>query len=182
VLDPTRGMAGVRETRAHLRDPWVVGCYLHTHSFDLPFDAAEYYPFYALAGARDVPVVMQAGISGGMMPSECGRPIGIDRPALFFADTRFVLSHTGYPWVDEAIAMARKFPNVFVGTASYPPRRWPEALTEFLPNHKVLFGTNFPTVGHAQAVDQLRDLGLDHDRALLADTARRVFPRLEARP
>jgi uncharacterized protein len=182
LVDPRDGINAVRELERRLDDEWVVGCYLHTHSFDRPFDAAEYYPFYALAGARDVPVVMQAGISGGMMPSECGRPIGIDRPALFFADTRFVLSHTGYPWVDEAIAMARKFPNVFVGTASYPPRRWPEALTEFLPNHKVLFGTNFPTVGHAQAVDQLRDLGLDHDRALLADTARRVFPRLEARP
>jgi len=117
-------------------------------------------------------------VSGGRTASECGRPIGIDRPALYFTDTRFVLSHTGYPWVDEAIAMARKFANVFVGTASYPPRRWPPPLVEFCASEKVVFGTNFPTVGHGQACTQLRDLGLDHDTALVEGTARRIFTRL----
>jgi len=178
LIDPRGGMQAVRELDRRLADEWIVGCYLHTHSFDRPFDAAEYYPFYALAATHDVPVVMQAGFSGGMTASECGRPIGIDRAALYFTDTRFVLSHTGYPWVDEAIAMARKFSNVFVGTASYPPRRWPAALVEFLTSHKVLFGTNFPTVGHSQAVAQLQELGFDHDNALVEDTARRVFTRV----
>ena len=169
---------GVRDMRSHLAEPWVAGAYLHTHSFDRAFDHADLFPFYAVCTDADVPVVMQAGTSGGLMPSECGRPIGIDRAALYFTDTRFVLSHTGYPWVDEAIAMARKFSNVFVGTASYPPRRWPAALVEFLTSHKVLFGTNFPTVGHSQAVAQLQELGFDHDNALVEDTARRVFTRV----
>ena len=183
VLDPTVGMAGVHETRARLREPWVAGCYLHTHSWDRPLDHADYYPFYALGSELDVAIVMQAGASGGMTPSECGRPIGIDRPALYFPDTRFVLSHTGWPWVDEAVAMARKFPNVFVGTGSYPPRHWPDALVEFVRGagrDKVLFGTNFPTVGHRQAIEQLPDLGLDRAvaDALLGGNARRVFARL----
>jgi uncharacterized protein len=178
LVDPRRGMDAVRELDRTLAERWIVGCYLHTHSFDRHFDAAEYYPFYALAAAHDVPVMMQAGMSGGMTASECGRPIGIDRPALYFTDTRFVLSHTGYPWVEEAIAMARKFPNVFLGTASYPPRRWPPALVDFLASNKVLFATNFPTVGHGQAATQLRELGLDENTALVAGTARRVFTRL----
>jgi len=184
VLDPTVGMAGVRETRSRLRAPWVAGCYLHTHSWDRPLDHADYYPYYALASELDVPIAMQAGASGGMTPSESGRPIGVDRPALYFPDTRFVLSHTGWPWVDEAIAMARKFPNVFVGTGSYPPRHWPGALVEFVRGagrDKVLFGTNFPTVGHRQAIEQLPELGLDRaiTDALLGGNARRVFARLE---
>jgi predicted TIM-barrel fold metal-dependent hydrolase len=184
VLDPTTGVAGVRETRARLREPWVVGCYLHTHSWDRPLDNADYYPYYTLAADLEVPVAMQAGASGGMTPSECGRPIGIDRPALYFPDTRFVLSHTGWPWVDEAIAMARKFPNVFIGTASYPPRRWPDALVEFVRGagrDKTLFGTNFPTVGHHQALGQLPELGLDDatTAAVLGGNAQRVFARLD---
>ena len=184
VLDPTTGSAGVRETRARLREPWVAGGYLHTHSWDRPLDHADYYPYYALAGDLDVPVAMQAGASGGMTPSECGRPMGIDRAALYFSDTRFVLSHTGWPWVDEAIALARKFPNVFIGTASYPPRRWPDALVEFVRGagrNKTLFGTNFPTVGHRQALEQVPELGLDAaaTEALLGGNARRVFARLE---
>src|SRR4029077_5164452 len=53
LIDPRAGIAGVQELAPRLADPWVVGCYLHTHSFDLPFDAAEYYPWYALAAAHD---------------------------------------------------------------------------------------------------------------------------------
>jgi predicted TIM-barrel fold metal-dependent hydrolase len=45
---------------------------------------------------------------------------------------------------------------------------------------KVLFATNFPTVGHRHALEQLRPLSLDAsvERALLGDTARSVFNRL----
>jgi predicted TIM-barrel fold metal-dependent hydrolase len=178
LIDPAAGMSGVRALRGHLDDDWVVGLYLHTHSFDRRFDAADLYPSYALAADTGVPVVMQAGVSGGPMPSECGRPIGIDRPALYFRDVRFVLSHTGWPWVDEAIAMARTNTNVYLGTASYPPRHWSEALVAFLRSGKVLLGTNFPTVGHDQLVAQLDELGLDAERSIATAAARTVFTRL----
>jgi uncharacterized protein len=183
LVDPERAMRGVRELRAHLADPWVVGFYLHTHSFDRRLDHADYYPYYAVAAELDVPVAMQAGTSGGLLASECARPITIDRPALFFRETRFVLSHLGRPWVDEAIAMALKFPNVYLGTGAYPPRHWPAAVCEFITGpgrRKTLFGTNFPTVGHRHAIAQLRELGLDPAvaHALLADNAHAVFTRL----
>jgi predicted TIM-barrel fold metal-dependent hydrolase len=184
VISPGLGMADVREVRARLADEWVVGLWLHTHSWDRRFDHADLYPYYALASEFDVPVAMQAGTSGGLFPSECGQPIGIDRPAIYFPDTRFVLSHTGWPWVDEAVAMALKFPNVFLGTAAYPPRHWNPAVVNFLTGpgkRKVLFGSNFPTVGHTKAQAQVDELQLDEvvKRALMGETARQVFPRLK---
>jgi uncharacterized protein len=184
LVDPTLGMRGVHELREHLTRPWVVGCYVHTHSFDRPLDAAEYYPIYALCAEIDVPVAMQTGVSGGLLPSECGRPMTVDRAALYFPDTRFVLSHTGWPWVEEAVALALKFPNVFIGTGAYPPRHWAEPLRRFLTGpgrDKVVFATNFPTVGHRHALDQVEELELAAPtrRALLGGTARRVFTRLE---
>ena len=183
VIHPSLGMADVRETRARLAEPWVVGLWLHTHSWDRRFDHPDLYPYYAVAADLDVPVAMQAGTSGGLMASECGQPIGIDRPALYFPDTRFVLSHTGWPWVDEAIAMALKFPNVYLGTGAYPPRHWDPAVVRFLQGpgrRKVLFGSNFPTVGHHRALAQVPELGLDDatTAALLGGTARAVFTRL----
>jgi predicted TIM-barrel fold metal-dependent hydrolase len=183
LIDPERGMAGVGEVRAHLEAPWVVGCYLHTHSWDRRLDHADLYPYYALGSELDVPIAMQAGTSGGLMPSECGHPITIDRAALYFPETRFVLSHLGWPWVDEAIAMALKFPNVYLGTGAYPPRHWPAPVHTFVRGpgrHKVLFGTNFPTVGHRHALAQLteQDLTPEVEAALLGGTARRVFTRL----
>jgi hypothetical protein len=182
-LDPAHGMAGVRAAAAALAEPWCVGLHIHTHSWDRPLDHADYYPYYALAAERDVPVVMQAGTSGGRMPSECGRPIGIDRPALYFPEVRFVLSHTGWPWVEEALSMAIKFSNVYLGTATYPPVRWGQALLEFARGpgrHKLVFGTGYPVVGHAQAAAQLAKLDFDPAalQRLVRDNARAVFTRL----
>ena len=186
-IEPQLGMAGVRRADEALAQPWVVGAYLHTHSFDRPFDHADYYPFYALCARHGVPMVMQAGALGGRLPSECGKPIGIDRPAIYFPDVPFVLSHTGWPWVTEAVAMALKFSNVFVGTGSYPPAHWPSELVEFLRRpgrRKVVFATNFPTVGHRHALAQLDDLALPDDvRALLLEeNARAIFTRLPSPP
>ena len=56
LIDPEHGMAGVRATRARLELPWVVGCYLHTHSWDRRLDHADYYPFYAACADVGVPV------------------------------------------------------------------------------------------------------------------------------
>jgi uncharacterized protein len=181
--EPQLGMAGVERAEEALRQPWVVGAYLHTHSFDRPFDHPDHYPYYALCHRYSLPMVMQAGTSGGRLPSRCGGPIGIDRPAIYFPDVPFVLSHTGWPWVDEAVAMALKFANVYIGTASYPPRHWPAQLVDFLRRpgrRKVIFGTNFPTVGHRQALDQLPELDLKPDvrQGLLGDNARAVFTRI----
>jgi hypothetical protein len=182
-IEPQLGMAGVRRAEEVLASPWVVGLYLHTHSFDRPFDHRDHYPYYALCDRQGVPMMMQAGTSGGRMPSEAGKPIGIDRPALYFPDVSFVLSHTGWPWVDEAVAMALKFSNVYLGTGSYPPGHWPAALVDFLrrPGRgKVIFGTNFPTVGHRQALQQLKALQLSDEvcALLMEGNARSVFTRL----
>jgi uncharacterized protein len=183
VIDADRGMEGVRRAAAALDEPWVVGLYNHVHSFDRRFDDADFYPYYSLCAERGVPLVMQAGTSGGLAPSECGHPIGVDRPAIYFPETTFVLSHTGWPWVREAIAMALKHPNVYLGTAAYPPLHWDAELVAFIRRagrRKVLFGTNFPTVGHRHALGQLGqlELGEEVEGLFLEGNARRVFSRL----
>lgn len=182
-FDPTRGRRGVEDARSALDDPWIVALHLHTHSFDKPFDDRDHYPFYALAGEAGVPVVMQAGTSGGLAPSECGRPLGIDRPAIYFDHVDFVLSHTGWPWVDEALAMTLKFPNVYLGTAVYPARHWPETLRGFVGRAgrgKVLYGSGFPAAGHRHTLGQLESLGAGEEALdlYLGGVARKLFRRL----
>src|SRR5207247_10451346 len=88
VMSPGLGMADVREVRAHLADEWVVGLWLHTHSWDRRFDHADLYPYYAVASELDVPATMQAGPSGDLFPCERVHRIGIDRAAIGCLDTR----------------------------------------------------------------------------------------------
>ena len=183
TIDPSPGSRGLRRAAEALSQPGFVGLQIHTHSWDRAFDHRGYYPYYALAAEHEVPVVMQAGASGGREPSACGRPSGIDRPAIYFDSVDFVLSHTGWPWVEEALAMAGKHANVFLGTAAFPPHHWSPELLRFisgLGRGKVMLGTSFPVVGHRHALARLRDLELSAEaRAeLLSGTARRVFGRL----
>jgi predicted TIM-barrel fold metal-dependent hydrolase len=183
TIDPTSGVRGLRRAAEVLAQRSFVGLQIHTHSWNRHFDHRDYYPYYALAAEHELPVVMQAGASGGREPSACGHPIGIDAPALYFDSVDFVLSHTGWPWGDEALAMAGKHANVFLGTAAFPPHHWSAELVRFMGGAgqgKVMLGTSFPVVGHRHALSRLADLPLTDGarEALLSGTARRVFRRL----
>ena len=76
--------------------------------------------------------------------------------------------------------MATKHDNVFIDTSAYVPKRYPAVLVEFMRGHgrrKVLFGTNYPMIQPAQALDGVGSLGLDDEarELFLAGNAQRVF-------
>ncbi|NNE74967.1 MAG: amidohydrolase family protein [Acidimicrobiales bacterium] len=186
-VDPTTGADGVAQAAEMVEQPWCVGLHNHTHSWDRPFDHPDFVPFYDLCARHDVPFVMQAGKSGGDFPHECGRPEGIDAPATDFPAVRFVLSHTGWPWTEETIERATRFDNVYLGTATWPLRRWSPELRAFATGagrHKLMYGSGFPTTGHRQAARQFADPELiegftaaDIERITMTN-ARAVFTRL----
>lgn len=114
------------------------------------------------------------------MSSEVGRPIYLDRVALDFPELVIVAGHIGYPWTEEAIAVATKHENVFIDTSAYTVRRYPPALIEFMRGHgsgKVLFGTNYPMIMPAKALDGLGSLGLDDETTALFlwKNAKRIY-------
>ena len=67
-----------------------------------------------------------------MLPIETGRPVHLDKVALYFPDLKIVCTHTAWPWVEEAIALASKHPNVYMGTSAYAPKYWPPELVRFI--------------------------------------------------
>ena len=185
-VNPGAGEAGITAARAALEEPWCVALHTHTHSWDRRFDDPDYTPYYHLSAERGVPFVMQAGSSGGNFAHESGHPEAIATPATTFPSVSFVLSHTGDPWVAETITAASEHANVFVGTATHPPRRWPDPLIDFIRGPgatKTVFGTGFPLTGHTRSLEQLDDLGLDSGarHALLDGNARRIFTRIPDR-
>jgi predicted TIM-barrel fold metal-dependent hydrolase len=78
------------------------------------------------------------------------------------------------------IAVADKHENVYIDTSAYTARRYPGELVDYLRGRgrrKVLFGSNYPMITPAQALDHLDRLGLDEQACelFLAGNARRVF-------
>ena len=186
TVDLDRPMEAVRELRRRVRDDGFVGLRVVPWLWRLPPTDRHYYPLFAECVELGVPFCTQVGHTGPLRPSETGRPIPyIDEVALDFPDLVIVCGHVGYPWTEEMVAVARKHENVYIDTSAYTTRRLPAELVAFMKTRtgqrKVLFGTNYPMIGHAHALDGLDELGLSDDgrRDYLQANAERVFPTLK---
>lgn len=177
VRDPVAAVAELRRRVA----AGFVGLRLLPWLWERPPDHRLFYPLYATCVELGVPFCLQVGHTGPLRPSEYGRPIPyLDRVALDFPDLVIVGGHIGYPWTDEMIALARKYPNVFIDTSAYTARRYPPQLVDYLRSdgrHKVMFGSNFPMIDPEHALADLDSLGLDEEarELFLEGNARRVF-------
>ena len=186
-IDPTRGMAGLRELEDAVRNHGFVGAHLYPHWFGLAPDHARYYPYYAKCCELDIPVMMQVGQNliysrERRLPS-VGRPIALDQVAIDFPELKLLGIHIGVPWTDEMMAMAWKHENVFIGVDAYAPKHWPRQLVRYLDSYgrrKVLFGTDWPVIDPERAMREIGDLKLRPEtlQHLLRDNARRVFTKL----
>ncbi|BBY05878.1 amidohydrolase family protein [Mycobacterium noviomagense] len=182
TVDLDRPMDAVRELRRRVRDDGFVGLRVVPWLWNAPPTDRRYYPLLAECVQLGVPFCTQVGHTGPLRPSETGRPIPyIDQVALDFPELVIVCGHVGYPWTEEMVAVARKHENVYIDTSAYTTKRLPDELVRFMKTgtgqRKVLFGTNYPMIAHAHALDGLDELGLDDEarRQYLHRNAERVF-------
>lgn len=179
-VDISRPMDAVREIRRCVEElgfkairvlPWLA---------ERPPTDRLFYPVYAACCELGVPFCTQIGHTGPLMPSEVGRPIYLDQVALDFPELVIVAGHIGYPWTEEAVAVATKHENVYIDTSAYTAARYPPELVRYLKSNgrvKVLFGTNYPMFSHAKALEGLGALGLTLEvmELFLAGNSARVF-------
>jgi predicted TIM-barrel fold metal-dependent hydrolase len=187
-VDPTRGMAGLRELEQAVHEYGFVGAHLYPHWFELPPDHARYYPYYAKCCELDIPIMMQVGQNliyqrDRRLPS-VGRPITLDHVAIDFPELRLIGIHIGYPWTEEMISMAWKHENIFIGADAYAPKHWPAPLVHYMNTYgreKVMFGTDWPVIDPQRAAIEIETLGLRPEsiRAVTRDNALRVFKLAE---
>ncbi|MBL8920717.1 MAG: amidohydrolase [Myxococcaceae bacterium] len=177
--DPNDIRAGLKKVEEDVTKRGFKGVYLHIYGYDIPLDHRKMYPLYAMCEGLGVTVSMQVGHVLEAMPSEHGRPIQLDRIACDFPQLKLVGTHTGWPWVDEMIAVTTKWPNVFVSLSAWLPKYISPALLQYLKSRagreKVLFGSN--GLSWERYNQQFDELGMDEDTAkkVLRDNAKRVF-------
>ncbi len=187
--DPTMGMEQLRDLE-RAADLGFVGVHAYPHWFDLPPDAARWYPIYAKCCELELPFMLQVGQNliyqkDVRLPS-VAKPILLDQVAIDFPELTLIGIHVGTPWSDEMIAMAWKHANVFIGIDAYAPRHLPENLVRYMDSygsHKVLFGTDWPVIDPRRGVAEVAAHGLrpEAHRRVMRDNALAVFPKLAAR-
>jgi predicted TIM-barrel fold metal-dependent hydrolase len=181
AVDLNRPMDAVRELRRCVGDLGFKGLRVIPWLWGLPPNDRRYYPLYAECVELGVPFCTQVGHTGPLRSSEPGRPIPyLDDVALDFPELVIVAGHIGYPWTEEMVALARKYPNVHIDTSAYTARRYPPELVRYMQGSgrkKVLFGSNYPMITPKDASVGVDELGLDAEARELffRENARRVF-------
>lgn len=118
--DPYKGMKGYKAMRKALEEKRSVGASIEPGMSKCSVDSALYYPLYALCCDHDVPVMVTAGLSPHMpgVLLDATSPARLDRVASDFPELRILISHGGYPWVNETIAVCMRHSNVFIDFSS----------------------------------------------------------------
>ena len=179
--DLGRPMDAVREIRRAVTTLGFKAVRVLPWLWSVPPTDRRFYPIFAACVELGVPFCTQVGHTGPLRPSEPGRPIPyIDEIAIDFPELAIVCGHIGYPWTEDMIAVATKHENVFIDTSAYTVKRYPPELVRYLKTNgrkKVLFGTNYPMITPAKALEGLEDLGLDAEtrELFLGGNAARVF-------
>ncbi len=134
------------------------------------------YPLYARAQELGIPMLFHAGMSwepGSQL--KYGHPLRFEDVAANFSRLKIVLAHLAWPWVTEAVALALKYPNVYLDTSALyfdNPRDFLRfAMTQQVPltvferslRHQIVFGSNYPRVEIKNMARAMRSLGLSHE-------------------
>ena len=145
----------------------------------------ELFALYEACQRLHLPVIFHTGTS--VFPRARNRfsdPLFVEDVAIDFPDLTIVLAHGGRPlWMEGAVFLARRFPNVWLEVSGVPPSR----LLDYFPQlpripEKVLFGTDWPGPGVRDIGENLaafRELPLPEtaQRQILEENPLRVFPR-----
>ena len=187
-VDPTRGVAQLKELDHAVKELGFVGAHFYPHWFRMPPDSALCYPIYSRCEELGIPIMMQVGQNliyqkDVRLPS-VAKPILLDQVAIDFPNLVLIGIHIGVPWTDEMIAMAWKHENVYIGIDAYAPKHLPASLKHYMNSygsHKVMFGTDWPVIDPERAVSEIHEHALRPEslEKIMRGNAVKVF-RLEA--
>ncbi|MDQ1502752.1 MAG: uncharacterized protein QOD57_479 [Actinomycetota bacterium] len=147
VADPHRGMESVRLVESLVRDEGFRLIRIIALFTQIPYDDARCYPLYAKCAELGVPVGLNVGIPGPLVPGKHQHPLALDDVCAFFPELTVVMQHCGEPWVDLCVKLMLKWPNLHYMTSAFAPRHIPGEIIDFVNTRgadKVMFASDYP--------------------------------------
>jgi len=128
---------------------------------------------YEICDSKGLVAVFHTGISGigaGVRSNirlDYGRPIYFDDIAIDFPNMKIVLAHFGWPWVEEAIAVALHKPNVYLDLSGWAPKYIPQVIWGFarhkILQDKMLFGSDYPMISPERWLKEFNEVNLPQE-------------------
>lgn len=167
-VDPHKGMDAVREIERAVHELGMRGIAADPYLAHLPAHEARYYPLYAKCVELNVPVFITTApppqVPGAVM--DYSDPRHVDIVARDFPELTIIMSHGGYPFVNEAIFTCLRNANVFMDLSEYELAPMAEAYFAGIRSSigdKVIFASAHPFVEQADAIAIYNNMDLDDD-------------------
>jgi uncharacterized protein len=147
LLDPRAGMKALRDLEAVARQHPVKLARVIPCTIDLPPDDRAYYPVYAKCIELGLPISINTGIPGPLLPARCQDPLSLDAVCLHFPELTLIMAHGADPWWGVAIRLMLKYSGLYMMTSACAPKYLPAELLHFMNTRgrtKVMFASDFP--------------------------------------
>jgi len=176
--NPFRIKESLENIERAVKDHGFKYVWAHPITFGLMPNDKKMYPLYAKGIELGIPICFQVGHSAEPLPSEVGHPMYADEVALDFPQLTMVLTHTGWPWIDEWMSMVWKHPNVYGNIGAYYPSSLDPSLVRFMDTrgqNKVMWATN--ALGFGRCKKEFLELPIrdEANKKVLRENALKVF-------
>lgn len=186
-IDPHKKMAAVREIERAVNEHGMKGIAIDPYLAHIPASEARFYPLYSKCCELEIPVFITMApppqVPGAIL--EYADPRDVDKVARDFPELVIVMSHGGYPFVNEAIYTCLRNANVYMDISEYERAPMVEvyvrAMNELIPD-KVIFASAHPFIELADALEAYRAFPLKDEvrEKVMYGNARRVLKLDEA--
>lgn len=115
---------------------------------------------YAECVRRGLPIMFEQQYRSPVAKMEFARPMLLDEVAREFPELRIVISHLGYPWIDETVMLLGKHAHVYADIAGLHRQQWLTYTAllrayEYGVMDKLLFASDFPHRSPAECIEAL---------------------------
>jgi uncharacterized protein len=149
TVDPNEGMRGI-EALVREYERWGVRAasfFPHGTTPQVAIDAPLAYVLYAKCVELGIPIFVTVGIAGPRVPSLVQHVERLDQVLYDFPDLVMVMRHGAEPWVDLAVKLMLKWPNLYYSTSGFAPKYYPKSIIDFANTrgaHKIIYAGYYP--------------------------------------
>lgn len=180
--DPHKGMKAIEELKVSVSDLGMHGAAVDPYLAQIYANDAKYYPIYSKCCELDIPIIFTTG-PATLVPNaiiDHVAPRYIDFAARDFPELKIIISHGGYPWVNEAIIVAERNKNVFIDLSEYEfspqAEAYIQAANTMIPD-KILYASAHPFFDYRDTLKKYETLPFDPDvrRKIMYENAARLL-------
>ncbi|MCS5623136.1 MAG: amidohydrolase family protein [Candidatus Marinimicrobia bacterium] len=148
-VDPNKGEEGIRNMVRQYEEFGVCSFGAFNAGFNpqVAIDNELMYPIYSKCVELDLPIFSCAGIPGPRLPMWPQHVERIDKVMFDFPDLVFVTRHGCEPWVELAVKLMLKWPNLYYSTSAFAPKYYPKSIIDYANTRgadKIIYAGYFP--------------------------------------